>query len=260
MKLSRRIVGTAHLFVGDGRCACRRRRRQRLPACSSAALQGSFAQEPPVDQQHQSRRRDQCCVEAGCHEHRSCQGFEPAAWRHGCDGYRGARRRSRVFLRAQTAHWRDREQLVVGDSFWPGCQHPRRNSLAHADLPNAGPHLGRLPTQPRHARRREHWCCVNSPRRSSASHDCREAKAEDRTASSEPRQRSARYAEKRVTAYRSRDAAIYAAARVAAYMNIRVFMCSRVSYVIYAAKHKHAYTRPSKKAAISRGYTCRRVS
>ena len=31
-------------------------------------------------------------------------------------------------------------------------------------------------------------------------------------------------------------------------------------YVIYAAKHKHAYTRPSKKAAISRGYTCRRVS
>jgi len=65
---------------------------------------------------------------------------------------------------------------------------------------------------------------------------------------------------KRVTAYRSRDAAIYAAARVAAYMNIRVFMCSRVSYVIYAAKHKHAYTRPSKKAAISRGYTCRRVS
>jgi hypothetical protein len=56
------------------------------------------------------------------------------------------------------------------------------DSLAHADLPNAGPHLGRLPTQPRHARRREHWCCVNSPRRSSASHDCREAKAEDRRA------------------------------------------------------------------------------
>ena len=83
---------------------------------------------------------------------------------------------------------------------------------------------------------------------------------ESRSTLSEPRQRSARYAEKRVTAYRSRDAAIYAAARVAAYMNIRVFMCSRVSYVIYAAKHKHVYTRPSKKAAISRGYTCRRVS
>ena len=83
---------------------------------------------------------------------------------------------------------------------------------------------------------------------------------ESRSTLSEPRQRSARYAEKRVTAYRSRDAAIYAAARVAAYMNIRVFMCSRVYYVRFAATCKDAHTRPSKKAAISRGSACRRVS
>ena len=46
----------------------------------------------------------------------------------------------------------------------------------------------------------------------------------------------------------------YTRSRVSESCNIRVFMRSRVSYAIYAA------TRPSKKAAISRGSTCRRVS